>query len=173
VRFSRKFLWFGGALVAVLLGSTAWGVAWYQAKQEREVLAPQRLLDHLAMVRAGQAELMADQVVIKGLKPVEIERIRAELRVDMDASDHPDPEAAVERLLSIATAHLDSEEGTVAALERWLRQYTEADWQPLDQQPGRWRVRAGEACLDLMLQSEEPEVEWRWVAVTDCPAETG
>ncbi|GGX58367.1 hypothetical protein [Saccharospirillum salsuginis] len=171
--FSRKAVWSGVVLVVVLLGSSAWGVAWYQAKQEREVLAPQRLLDHLASVRAGQAELMAEQIAIDGLKPVEIARIRSALRADLETSAHPDPEAAAERLLSSATAHLDSDEGTVAALERWLRRNAETDWQPLDQQPDRWLVRAGEACLELMFQSDEPEVTWRWVAVSDCPVETG
>ena len=171
--FSRKTVWSGVVLIVVLLGSSAWGVAWYQAKQEREVLAPQRLLDHLVLVQAGQAELMAEQVVIDGLKPIEIERIRSALRADLEGSAHPDPEAAVERLLASATAHLDSEEGSVAALERWLRRHTAADWQPMDQQPDRWLVRAGETCLELRFQSDEPEVTWRWVAVSDCPVETG
>lgn len=173
MNFNRRGVWSAVVLSVVLLGGSAWGVAWYQAKQEREVLAPQRLLDHLVAVSAGEAELSADQVVIDGLRPVEVERIRLALRADFEATPHPDPDAAVERLMASATAHLASEEGTIAALERWLRRLPETDWRLLDQQTDRWLVRSGGRCLELLFQADAPEVEWRWVAVSDCPAETG
>lgn len=167
---NRKGVWSAVIGLVLVLAVGSGGMAWYQAKQEREVLAPQRLVDHLKAVQAGDAELSENDVVIEQLRPVEVERIRLALRADLEATAHPDPTSAVSQLMDTATAHLESEEGTLAAIERWLRrQPSSQDWSIVKQTPEQWWVRAGEHCLSLMFDAQASDVVWRWQAVTECP----
>ncbi len=167
---SRQRLGLAVVCVAVLVGASLWSWSWYQAKQEREVYAPQRLFEHLREVRAGEASLQADYVQWVQLKPLEIARIEEALAEDLRLTPHPEPDRAVALLLPAATAHLDTETGALSALESWLRVATNEEWGLVEQQSERWLVRAGEPCLELVLQQSEPEVVWQWVAVAECPA---
>lgn len=167
--FSRWVL-AGVGLVIALVGG--WGVMSHLEQQQREVVVPGKLLEHLEKVQRGQVDLEAEYVFSGTLRQQQEAIIRSQLLQDLRQSGHPDPLAASALLLPKAARYLQGNEGLVRSLTQRL-QALPPSWTLVDKQTDHWRVRAGDECLVLAYQSESPEVLWQWMSIDGCPADNG
>lgn len=167
--FSRWVLASVGLVFALIGG---WGVMAYLEQQQREVVVPGKLLEHLEKVQRGQVDLEAEYVFSGTLRQQQEAIIRSQLLQDLKQSGHPDPAGASVLLLPKAARYLQGNEGLVRSLTQRL-QALPPSWTLVDKQADHWRVRAGDECLVLAYQSESPKVLWQWMSIDGCPADNG
>lgn len=147
-----------------------WGVQRYQDRLERENHAPERLLQRLMAVHAGEGTLQPDDLDVDQLRAQEHERILQLLARDLSLTPHPDSDQALALLAPGAVFLVASEAGLIAALTRRLQGLTQAAWQTTVVDAGYWLVAVGETCLALHNRSAT-EAEWRWTSITRCDAD--
>lgn len=169
---SIKSRWTISALGLVAALVSFWGVEAYVAKHQREVVAPQRLFEHLLGVRAGEFELDAGRLAPEPFRLAERTLVEAGLTRDLELSGHPDPVAATTRLLAPATRHLLDDDSLNRLLTERLRDLPE-EWRVVERTPEHWLVQAGASCLELAYAEDASEPGWRWVAIGGCPGESG
>lgn len=157
----------GMSAVGLLIAMAGfWGVKGHIAEQQREVLAPQRLLKHLEGVHQGRNDLDARLLFQAAFVEREEAAVRSGLIRDLRQSGHPDPADATDRLLPMATRYLRAEDDLVAVLTRRLQALPD-DWTTV-KKPGLWQVHAGDSCMTLAFKREEPQVLWQWESFQGC-----
>ena len=154
------------ALLVVV--ASYWGMLQYQDKQQREVESPQDLLRTLKAVSQHEASLHESMLEPERLRADLTERILMELMLDLNQSNHPDPQSGAESLLPNASRYLQTSDGLLAGLEKTLRDVSDDHWEPLIQQPEEWLVQVGEYCLLMAYGGAEPQHYWVWVGLTTC-----
>lgn len=169
---TRPIKW--GLLAAIpglcLVLIVVWGVQRYQDRLERETHAPERLLQRLMAVQAGEGTLQPDDLDVDQLRAQENERIMQLLARDLSLTPHPDPDQALSLLAPGAVSLVADEAGLIAALTRRLQALTRAAWQTTVVDAGHWQVAVGETCLALHNRSTT-EAEWRWTSISRCDAD--
>lgn len=146
-----------------------WGIQRYQDRLERETHAPERLLQRLMAVQAGEGSLQPDDIDADQLRAQEHERILQLLARDLSLTPHPDPDQALALLAPGAVSLVADEAGLIAALTRRLQALPQTPWQTTVVDVDYWRVAVGESCL-VLRNLRADEVDWRWTSVNRCDA---
>lgn len=167
--FSRWVLASVGMVFALIGG---WGVMSYLEQQQREVVVPGKLLEHLENVKRGLVNLEAEYVFAGTLRQQQEAVIHSQLLQDLKQSGHPDPIGASGLLLPKAARYLQGNEGLARSLTQRLQALPQS-WTLVDKQADHWRVRAGDECLVLAYQSESPKVLWQWMSIDGCSVGSG
>ncbi len=154
----------------VLMLLAVWGVKGYQDRLERETHAPERLLQRLMAVAAGEDDLQAGDLEETGLRSQEHARILQLLERDLLLTSHPEPGQAVALLTPGAVSMVDSTPGLLSALARRLQALPEEQWQRTVVASDHWEISVGDICLTLR-NRDATGAYWRWTSITHC--ETG